>query len=366
MRVTFPAVLDAFACSDQRCACRNSLRAAAAVSAATTDKFPFRDAELAMIAGADPARAADKASAVQAADLGDRFGDYPVVAIATPDGVELSFASLCPTVQALFARNVEPIALARAEGGWRVGLRVFHHADKLREVRLSPRRTLPWAEFAAFRESVLDLVAEPTLPLLARLARVAGLVDLLVSERSAPGLVPPLTARGFLAFRGFVESRVASAEPESLAEFAARTHAFWGPNVRLQSSEVPGLLDALGADWRGQLRTWVVPVERRLGPVLEAWLGARLFATPLDRDLSIARGYSELFEGFAVALRFAAALGEVRQAPVDENGIAAALALGEHLVASEGAPLPAFELPRDLHDKGPRMADLDMTLESIC
>jgi hypothetical protein len=93
---------------------------------------------------------------------------------------------------------------------------------------------------------------------------------------------------------------------------------------------------------------------------------ASLREAALDRDLSLARGYADLFEGLAVGLRYAAALAETPERDVDGEVLVAALALGEHYVAGAGAGLPAFTLPADQHERGPRMADLDMTLESIC
>jgi len=294
------------------------------------------------------------------------YADHPIIAIATPQGAELTFSSLCPTVRGLLAANREPVALARVEGGWRCALRVFQPDGLLREVRLTPRKTVPWAAFSATRDSLLDLIAEPTLPLLARLARVALVLDLALSERNLPVPVPPLTARGFLAFRGFVESRTASAPSQAMVRFAADALPLWAQDVGLARSDIAALLDALSGDWRSHFRVRLVPAERDIAPAIEAWLGARLFAIPLDRDQSIARGYAEFFEGFALGLRYAAALGEVKQQLVGPRTIVAALALGEHFVAAAGEPLPSFEVPRDVHERGPRMADLDMTLESIC
>ena len=361
MRVVFPAILDGFACTRASCACRASL--AAAPATASGDGFPFRDTEAALLAGAAAVAHGASSAGKTAATA---HADYPIIAIATPQGAELTFSSLCPTVRSLLASNREPVALARAEGGWRCALRVFQPEGGLKEVRLTPRKTVPWAAFSATRDALLDLVAEPTLPLLARLARVAALLDAALTDRNLPVPVPPLTARGFLAFRGFVESRTASAPTEAMARFAADALPLWGDDVGLAASDIPALLDALAGDWRSHFRTWLVPTERDIAPAIEAWLGARLFAIPLDRDQSIARGYAEFFEGFAVALRYAAAFGEVRQQRINARMIVAALALGEHLVATAGQTLPGFEMPRDVHERGPRMADLDMTLESIC
>ena len=361
MRVVFAAVLDGFACARADCACRRSLCAAATDQAASG--FPFDDTHKALLGGA---AALAHGGAQAAGDVEAVHANHPISAIATPQGVELSFSSLCPTVRALLASNREPVTLATAQGGWRHDLQVFHPDGGLREVRLTGRKSVPWSAFASTREAVLDLVAEPTLPLLARLARVAALLDAALTEKSLPVPQPPLTARGFLAFRGFVESRTASAPTEAMARFASDALALWGDELTLTSSDMPALLDGLGGDWRSHFRTWIVPAERDIAPAIEAWLGARIFAIPLDRDQSIARGYAEFFEGFAIGLRYAAALCAIRSKAADARTLVAALALGEHFVAAAAEPLPSFEAPRDVHERGPRMADLDMTLESIC
>lgn len=361
MRVVFPAVLDGFACAHADCACRLALRAGSAGQPCSG--FPFHDTERALLSGA---AALASGAAPLAVQVEPAHANHPISAIATPQGVELSFSSLCPTVRTLLAANREPVTLATAQGGWRHALQVFHPDGGLREVRLTARKTVPWAAFAATRESLLDLVAEPTLPLLARLARVAALLDAALTERSLPVPLPPLTARGFLAFRGFVESRTASAPAEAMARFAGETLGLWGDDVAVAPSDLPALLETLGGDWRSHFRTWIVPVERDIAPAIEAWLGARIFAIPLDRDQSIARGFAEFFEGLAVGLRYAAALCALGSKAADARILVAALALGEHFVAAAAEPLPSFESPRDVHERGPRMADLDMTLESIC
>jgi len=362
MRVVFPALLDEFACAETECACRASLRAASIAVAG--DKFPFRLAEQAMVAGATLLAAAGDGPVNAGGGAG--YGDYPIMAVQTPGGVELTFATLCPSVRVLLAGNEEPVSLARSEGGWRVPLHVFRHQDGLKEVRLTPRRLVPWPEFAAMRDVLLDLISDPAHPLLARLAQVAGVVDSAIAERNLLAQAPPLTARGFLAFRGFVESRAASAEPEKMARFATATVLLHVESTEIGAEQMPALAEALAGDWRGHFRTWLVPAERDISAAIEAYLGSRLFSIPLDRDQSLARGYTEFFEAFAVGLRIAAAMGEVRQALVDVDIAVAALAIAEHMVSAAAEPLPVFEMPRDSHERGPRMADLDMTLESIC
>lgn len=66
-----------------------------------------------------------------------------------------------------------------------------------------------------------------------------------------------------------------------------------------------------------------------------------------------------------MGLRYAAALGEVSQRRLTSLELITALSLGETFVASSGQALPPFESPKELHERGPRMADLDMTFECI-
>jgi hypothetical protein len=366
MRVVFPALFDSFACADPQCACRTALRAApVSAKAAPKAKFPFRDAAFGAIAGAAKiaqGEAVDGDAPIATA----RFGDFPLCAVATPAGVELSFDPLCPAVRELLAAAEEPVALAASEGGWRVALHVFQPEDGNRQVRLSPRKPVKWPEFVALRETLLDLVAEPTHPLLARLARVAAAVDVAVSDRTLPVAVPPLTPRVWLAFRAFMEQRVGQVPVEAMAELASQSLPLWAEPVGFQTGDVPTLLDALHGDWQQQVKRWLAPAERSIAPAVEAWLGVRMFAIPLDRDQSLARGHAELIEGLATGIRLLAALCEVRQEAPDPLLAVTALALGEHLVVARQDGLPVFELPRDAHEPGPRMADLDLTLESLC
>ncbi len=383
MRVVFPAILDGFACADADCACRRALRAGllpdvpakskgkssksklgpppAAVPAGQA--FPFAAGEAALIRGA---AAAPGDPRLDAAELPGKIGDYPLIAQQTPQGVELTVATLCPSVRALLADSGEPVTIARAEGGWRAQLHVFAAQGKRKDVKLVAGTAIKWAEYAQLRDNLLDLVAEQTAPLLARLTRVALMLELAVGERTPTAPPPLLTGRGFLAYRGFLESRMAAANPQEMAELALRTTSLHGAESGLSSAQGPELLAALAGDWRADMLAWLVPYEHEVTPAVDGWLGVRVYAAPLDRDQSLARGYAEFLEGFAVGLRYAAALAHVRGRQVDAALMLAALALGEFYVSYRQEDLPLFVPPSSSHDRGPRMADLDMTLASVC
>lgn len=350
MRVTYPSVLDGLVCVDATCPCH-------------------RVRELAQPAAEPhPGRAA----LVLALDLPDAplthnpapWTDFPLLATQTPGGVQLSFSTLCPRVRRCLVAASEPVTPAFAQDGWRQPLRVWH-PDGKSAVDLVPGVPLPWPAFAALRDMLMELAAEPTLPVLGRLTRLTQLVEQTVYDRAVPTTPQPLTPRAFLQFRAFLESRTAAVVVDPLADLVVRARPFL-TELDLQDSDLPRLVDALSGEWRDQLREWLVPVERDVTPVWQAWLGVRLLALPVDRDVSLARGWAELLETVAVALRYLAAWGEVRQAPVDRAVVAVALALAEALVASENKPLPPFVASREAHDRGPRMADLDLSVEAIC
>ena len=285
-------------------------------------------------------------------------------AARTAEGVHLTFSTLCPAVRSRLCQSDEPVTLAHSEGGWRQPLAIWQPDGKA-QVLLLPGVPLPWAAFVALRDVLLDLAAEPGALFLLRLTRLAGTTDLALHKRDPAATPPPLTARGFLAFRSFFEARVAAVDPEALGGFIARARALL-PELALADGDLSRLSTALHGEWREPLRQWLVPEERSLLEVFEVWLGLRVVSLPFDRDISLARAWAELWAGAAAGIRTAAALGELRQRPLDAPTLTAALALGEHFVAAVAAPLPPFEPARDLHDRGPRLADLDMSLESIC
>ncbi|MCO4762578.1 MAG: hypothetical protein KC502_13790 [Myxococcales bacterium] len=299
-------------------------------------------------------------------DVSSPLDAFPVWAWATPDGVEVGMSTLSPAVRRRLAETDEPVTLAHADGGWRTPLSVFRFRDGLEDVRITARTKLPWEAFTTLRELVLDAIADRRQPLLARMAEIGGLIADLSSQRALPATPPTLNGRLFLAWRGFLEARVADADSGALASFAAAAAPLFSDDLPLDAGALAQLEEALAGDWREDLRSWVVPAERAVSEAMESYLGARLFHVPLDRHLTIVRGYVEFFEGFAMGLRYAAAFGAIQGAPLTALQMVAALALGEHAVAAQGLALPAFALPRASHDRGPHMADLDMTLESIC
>ncbi len=368
MQVLFPAALDGISSELVDCPSRAWLPAAQEAWDAAQEgskrrgkrgevPFPPAAAERALLTATVEGLPLGEQSDVKAPLTG-----FPVWAWATPDGVELSFSTLSSAVRRRLAATDDPAALAHAEGGWRTPLAVFRFADGLQQLRVTSRTKMPWSDYVVLRETLLDALADRRQPLLARLAEIAGVAAMVASERALPTEFPVLNARLFLAWRGFLESRVAAASATELAAFAQTA---W-PLFRDDLTTADGLEAALAGDWRADLRTWIVPDERSLTEAIEGYLGVRLFAAPLDRFRTVIRGHVELLEGFATGLRYAAAFGALQGAPLTGEQIVAALALGEHAVAQAGAALPGFALPKSSHDRGPRMADLDMTLESIC
>ncbi len=360
MRVVFPAVLDGFECGDGDCACREAMRAAAAVKGAVPGQFPFRDTEKALLRGAARLAAGNGPVAKPAVLV----GDFPIAALATPSGAELYFSTLCPMVRAYVVAAEEAVDLAHSEGGWRAPLQVFQPAGITKAVPLAGAAVIPWRSYQKLRELLLDINADSTLSLLARLARAAHLVDQVIGELTVPTQPALLTPRAFLAFRSHLEVRMAAADGKALAAFVAKAAPLF-PDLDLDQDQLRTLGKALGEDWREPLRLWVAPAERVASMALEAYLALRYFAIPLDRDQSLERGHAELQEGIALGLRIAAALGRTLEQALEPVQLLACLALAEALVADAGKPLPIFERPQDSHDRGPRMADLDMTLESL-
>lgn len=360
MRVVFPAVLDGFECGDGDCACREALRSAAATKGAPAGQFPFRDTEKAVLRGA--ARLAAGSGAV--AKPASVVGDYPIAAVATPTGAELYFSTLCPMVRAYVVAAEEAVDLARSEGGWRAALQVFQPAPPLKAVLLAGSSVMPWKSFQRMRDQLLDINADTTHSLLARMARAAHLVDQVITELAVPTQPALLTPRAFLAFRAHMEERMAVADAKVLAAFVGKAAPLF-PDLDLDGDQLRMFAKALAEDWREPLRLWVAPSEQLANLPLEAFLALRYFAIPLARDQSLERGYAELQEGFAVGLRFASALGRTVGQILQPEQMVACLALGDALVADAGKPLPLFMRPVDSHDRGPRMADLDMTLESL-
>lgn len=224
---------------------------------------------------------------------------------------------------------------------------------------------MPWRAFADLREVLLDALSDRRQPLLARLAEIAGIVAVVVDQKAVPAELPPLTARKFLAWRGFLEARVASAASDQLAAFGESMRPLFAEDAGLIDVSPAEFAQALAGDWRAHLHARVAPQERAISDALETWLGCRLFALPLDRDVSFARGAAEFFESFALGIRFLAALCAARGCDADPATAVAAMAMGEHMVGSAGTKLTSFTLPPATPGRAPRLVDVDMTLGSI-
>ena len=233
-------------------------------------------------------------------------------------------------------------------------------------MRISPRIRTPWHLYVELRDALLDLIVDRRHPLLARIAQAGSLTAFFLSERYMPENDLVLTARTFLSYRGQLEARVASAPVEEMAAFGRAMLPLYGDGIGLESSQMDAFAEAIGGDWRAQLKRWLVPAEAGLSSAFEAYLGLRLFMTPLDRDQSLYRGYAEFFESFAIGLRYVAAISEVLQRRVEPGVLMAAMMLGEHQVRHAKVPISSYAPPSESHIRGPRMADLDMTFESIC
>ncbi|HAN30422.1 MAG TPA: hypothetical protein DCQ06_02380 [Myxococcales bacterium] len=368
MQVLFSAALDNVPAMLSTCPCQDWLAAAQQWAdqqparrgkKAAQTAFPAVAMERAILAALEVALPLGDAN-----DVPQPLGDFPISAWSTPDGVELAFSTLSRAVCEALAQTDEPVTVAKSVGGWRMPLHVFRFADRLQQVRVTTRTKMSWSDYVVLREHFLDLVADTRQPLLARLAEVAALSATVAAERALPTDVPELSARLFLSWRGFLEARVSAGAVQNLSATAMLLAPLYGDLLPLDNDEA--VTSALADDWRQLLAQYVVPVERELAIAIEAYLGARLFNGPLLRYRTLVRGYVEVLEGFAVGLRYAAAIGGLQQRPVSPEQMVAALAMGEQVAAHGGQALPSFALPKLSHDRGPRMADLDMTLESIC
>mgnify|MGYP007096640510 CR=1 FL=1 len=372
MQVIFPAALDGVGDDLDACPTAALLPAMVALIEADAGKdgvnsFPMRAAEAAMRAAlADPPAASSRKTAQRVAAVAAPWAGFPVFAWQTPDAIELGFSTLSPVVRSYLAHSDDPGALASSEGGWRRPLSLFRYANGCTDLRVTPRVRLPWRDFAGARDAMLDTIADRRAPLLGRLAEVATLAATVVAERGLPSSRQPLTARAFLGFRGYLEARVAAAPTDAMVALLHRVAPLFAGAYGLGNAEVAAVAEAITGDWRTDLAAHVAPVEKQITGAVEGVVGLWLLSTPLARDVTLQRGWAELFEGFAIGLRFAAAIGAAQSGPVSLEQIAAALALGEHTVAFADEALPAFAVPAESHDRGPRMADLDMTLEAIC
>jgi hypothetical protein len=307
--------------------------------------------------------------------LPDAAAGLPVFGVRTPVGVDLGASTLEPSVRAAIAGNLEPPVVAVADGGWRRPVAVFRPDDDLATVRVTPRRRMPFAAWAELRELLLDHVADRSAPLLVRLTEMAALVAVAVDERGLPDTLPGAPdARTLLSLRAHLEARMADVDVASLVDFVGTARPLFDDDLPLADSDVPRLFDALHGDWRATTSAHLVPAEAQLGPAIEGWLAQRVFGLGVDRDLSVRRAFAELLEALAGGLRLAAALATLdgprredgQPTLVSPVGVVAALALAEHHVATGGQALPVWTPPRPGRERGPRMADLDLTLASLC
>lgn len=371
MQILFCAALDGVTCEEQSCPCGGWIRAAARPKKRKKGgkaKKSKPDA-IAFVAPTQTAALLEALAAGEPIDGDERPGqwaDYPVSAWATPDGVEIGFNTLCFSVRQALAAVDEPATIATADGGWRRAISLFTFADGLKTIPIRPRDKMPWRDFAELRDVCLDIISDRRQPILARLAEVAAIAAVVVDEQSLPAELPQLSPRVFLAWRGFLESRVASANAKKLRKFAETTAPLFAPDSGLTPANAETFGESLDGDWRHELMTRMCPHERLLADPIEAYFSARLFATPIQRDVSLSRAWAEMFEGLAVGLRYLAALTAATDSQATPAMTISALAMGEHYVVSAAQKLPSFSLPPPSHGPSPKMADLDMTLASIC
>lgn len=386
MQVFFSAALDGVTCDAATCKCAGWISAAVAAKkpakrkkgkARKTDsdgvKFPPPLQARAIIEAVAARQGDTDAAETDAAETDTEavprpagWRDFPVSAWLTPDGVELAFSTLCPSVRAALAQADEPAAIATSDGGWRRSIGMFEHPNSLAEIALRPRNKLPWRDYADLRDASLDIISDRRQPLLARLAEIASVASQVLDELAIPGELPGLTARSFLAWRGFLESRVASANATKLHDFAVSIAPLFKEDAGLDQEVLAALSESLAGDWRAHLIDKVAPRERVIGDALETYFGARLFGIPVVRDVSLARAWAELFEGLAAGLRYLAGLCDALDTDATAELAVAAMAMGEHYVCHTSKKLTTFSLPPAGHGRAPRMADVDMTLASIC
>jgi hypothetical protein len=363
MQVVVPALLDGFACGDADCACRRAQRLANATMPAA-GQWPFRDAEQALW------QAADQVETSATSPWPEDFLDFPLAAVRVGDDVEVYLASLCPAVRGYLLSNHDPVDLLRRPDGWHLPLRAFVLTERQLAVAIDTNRRLPWSDYRRLRESLLDILADAEMPMLARWFQVlAQLVAPPAVPVSGRVEIPPLTPRAFLHVRGQLEARLAAQQPQTLATIAVGARHLFAELDTLNhgtAAEAQARWQlALAGDWRAVLVETLAPQEASIQPLLETLLSVQCFAIPLARDVSLERAAACWLESVAVGLRLLCAVAWHSQQQPSPAVWLACLALADSAVAVAETPLPAVVSPPALHDRGPRMVDLDLTLASL-
>lgn len=371
MRVVVPAFLDDFLCGVPDCACRRALAQAASLpsqsrkqSQPPTPAWPPAAAEAALWQGGRACTAGQQGSLSNAqldAPAADATG--PLTAVAVGAEAELYFSALCPQVRDAVSHYRDALDLLRRPDGWRLPLHAIAVDDPSPEVWISAGQPLPWPAWTALRDALLDALADPGLPLLPRIARVAlALAQPPAVPATGPVQLAPLTARDYLHVRAHLEARLAAQSP---AWLAAHFPAGNGLFPELAEPSAAAWKRALQADWRPALAGPLAECEREVTPALEILLSLQVFAMPMARGLTLQRCLAGWIEALAVGLRWMAALWHWRQAMPDTAQWVAVLAAADAAVAAAAAPLPQLAAPQPTHDRGPRMADLDLSFASL-
>lgn len=357
MRVVLPAFLDSFDCAEPACACRRALAAtrAAGDGNALASGWPPAAAERSLWYGGQQAAVGSAAA--------DPAASGPVAAVAVGSDVELYFLPACPTVRDAVLPYGDALDLLRRPDGWRLPLQAVAVDDPAPEVWIAPQRPLPWNQWTVLREALLDVLADPGLPLLGRMARVLlALAEPPPVPADGAVRLAPLTARDFLHVRAQLEARMAAQSVAWLAKSYPAGHALF--------EQLPALTPAvckrsLQADWRSALAGPLAQREAQAAPQLEVLASMQVFAMPLARALTLQRCASAWLEGWAVGLRWLAALSHATKTPPTTEQWLAALAAADTAVAVAAQPLPAVTLPEPTHQRGPKMADLDLSFASL-
>ncbi len=278
------------------------------------------------------------------AALPDLCVDFPAFGFHRTDGaVELWFEPVCPEVLERIDESDAPLTLHRQKGAFEDPmheLRVAHSSDKILG-RIGAQK-IAGTSLDALRDETLSQLARTDRPPWHSLAVLLDGYSRLLPDASGAcalelnhSIDPAPFLRFFWACIGAHGSELLAA---SFVKYERFIYAI-DPKPLIAQRD---LLETHLMNWQPAFEQWLAPQDDALSALSARYLSHR-FATPMVKGRAELRcAADEIVQIFAIAQRYAAAMGATLQAPVDRRTFLVALGAAEFFIRSMQLPREAL------------------------
>lgn len=294
--------------------------------------------------------------------------NFPMFAAETEEGTEITIDMICPAAREIVCHNGAPFGLTRESeppAGRDFPHRPANYLYQVKSVHVGGSLFIPWSDYRALRQAMLDCASRPPIPIFARL----GVLQAVVSEigefqevdpwvrhavqrldqiASAKPDVEPAPPSQYAWLDRFYQYMILAASAPAVDEILRDWRTFLVFVERPQEElKDDALLRRHLVNWQDAFRRHLLASEPVIAPLLDRYLLLKLSAIGTDSGRSILQNLDRTATAISQALRYAFSFAAAMEQPVTTELFAIAIGFADFRLRSSARGIISFA---DFHD----------------